>query len=258
MASIIKQDENWISYKRLLRVGLLTLFFVALSFFVFFNLMIGIIAIVITILMILMFVYFIYARYQFSPKGNDVQNKIYNLLLDYITFNGEGKILDIGCGEGTFIVKMAKKYPNAKFTGIDYWENVWGYSKESCIKKAKNEGISNRVIFQKASASKLPFKDETYDLIVSNFVFHEVKDEKDKKQLIKEALRVLKMGGSFVFQDMFLSKYFYGQQNDLLNEIKLWGVRQIELVDTSKSDFIPAGLKLPFITGNMALIYGTK
>jgi ubiquinone/menaquinone biosynthesis C-methylase UbiE len=39
---------------------------------------------------------------------------------------------------------------------------------------------------------KLPFADEHFDAVVSNFVFHEVKDVKDKRAVIKEALRVLK------------------------------------------------------------------
>ncbi len=252
------QNANWISIKRLIKVALFAMLFILLSLLVFVKLVIGIIAMVIAILLLSMFVYFVYARYQFSPKGNDVQNKIYNLILDYMELNEPGKIIDIGCGEGSLIVKMANKFPTAKITGIDNWQSIWVYTKELCIKKAENEGILERVSFEKASASKLPFEDETFDLAVSNFVFHEVKDEKNKKKLIKEALRVVKKGGSFVFQDMFLSKLFYGKQDDLLNEIKSWDIRHIQLENTSKSDFIPKGLKLPFVTGKMALICGIK
>ena len=52
--------------------------------------------------------------------------------------------------------------------------------------------------FQKASASKLPFADESFDVVVSNLTFHEVKDVKDKREVVREALRVVKKGGIFV------------------------------------------------------------
>lgn len=40
------------------------------------------------------------------------------------------------------------------------------------------------------------------DAAVSNFVFHEVRTQPDKRQVVREALRVVKKGGSFAFQDM--------------------------------------------------------
>ncbi|MFC1863087.1 class I SAM-dependent methyltransferase [Thermodesulfobacteriota bacterium] len=72
------------------------------------------------------------------------------------------------------------------------------------------DGVAERVTFVRAYASYLPFDDEAFDVVVSNLVFHEVRDVKDKKLLIKEALRVVKKGGWFVFQDLFLWKQVYG------------------------------------------------
>ena len=64
--------------------------------------------------------------------------------------------------------------------------------------------MAERVVFQKASASALPFDDGAFAAAVSNLVFHEVSGVRDKKKVIKEALRVVKKGGSFAFQDLFL------------------------------------------------------
>ena len=112
--------------------------------------------------------------------------------------------------------------------------------------------------FQKASAVSLPFEDEHFDAAVSNFVFHEVSDAKDKRELIREALRVVKKGGQFSFQDEFLFKQLFGDINDLIETIKSWGINKVEYVQTRNADFIPPALKIPFILGNIGIIKGEK
>ena len=94
--------------------------------------------------------------------------------------------------------------------------------------------------------------------MVSNFVFHEVADTRDKWELIKEALRVLKPGGVFSFQDLFLVKRVYGEPDELLDTIRGWGVQKVEFVRTNDLDFIPTALKLPFMVGEIGILYGEK
>ena len=79
-----------------------------------------------------------------------------------------------------------------------------------------------------------------------------------KKKLIKEALRVVKKGGWFALQDLFLWKRVYGEVDDLLETIRSWGIETVEFVDTSDSDFIPNALKLPFMLGTVGILYGRK
>lgn len=202
--------------------------------------------------------YFVYSRYLFSPQGRGIQNKIVDLLISYIHWNGNGTVLDIGCGSGALSIKIAKKYKKANVTGIDYWGGIWEYSKIRCEDNARAEGVMDRLTFQRASASSLPFKDESFDLVVSNLVFHEVKDVKNKYDIIKESLRVLKKGGTFVFQDLFLIKKVFGSVDNLLEALKSWGIEDVKFVNTSKSEFIPNALKLPFMVGTIAIIYGVK
>jgi SAM-dependent methyltransferase len=94
--------------------------------------------------------------------------------------------------------------------------------------------------------------------VVSNLVFHEVGDVRDKRELIREALRVLKRGGAFAFQDLFLVKRHYGDVDDLVGVIRSWGTREVAFVDTSDSEFIPKALRLPFMLGRIGIIYGKK
>jgi len=202
--------------------------------------------------------YFAYARHAFSPRGGDIQARLWDLLLDRLNWNGAGKALDIGCGNGPLAIALARRRPNAHITGIDYWGTAWDYSKAVCERNAEATGVAGRTDFQKASASALPFEDGFFDAAVSNFVFHEVSDAKDKRELIREALRVVKKGGRFAFQDLFLVKELYGEIDDLLETIKGWGIVEVAFVDTSASDFIPAALKLPFMVGKIGIVYGTK
>jgi ubiquinone/menaquinone biosynthesis C-methylase UbiE len=113
-------------------------------------------------------------------------------------------------------------------------------------------------MFQKASAVSLPFDDGYFDAAVSNFVFHEVSDVKDKRELIREALRVVRKGGAFAFQDEFLVKQFYGNTDDLVATIRGWGISKVEFVQTRDAGFIPRVLRLPFLLGTIAIIAGEK
>ena len=120
------------------------------------------------------------------------------------------------------------------------------------------EGVDGRITFRQASASSLPYDENSFDLVLSNLVFHEVKDSKNKRELVKEALRVLKPGGRFVFQDLFQIRSIYGDIDDFLKEVGSWGIKDVRFADTSKSPFIPKVLRLSFMLGGLGVIEGNK
>ena len=187
-----------------------------------------------------------------------LEAQIRNLVVEHLDWDGEGKALDIGCGNAPLAIQLAKRYPSAHVTGIDFWGGMWEYSKAVCERNAEIEGVAGRMNFQKASAATLPFEDESFDAAVSNLVFHEVGDVKDKRELIKEALRVVKRGGAFAFQDLFLLKRHFGKVDDLVAMNKSWGIKEVAFADTSDSEFIPKALRLPFMVGRIGIIYGKK
>ena len=207
---------------------------------------------------ILVAVYLSYVRYKLSPTTGNVQESIWGLIIEHLDWHGEGQVLDIGCGNGGLAIKLAQRYDKARVVGIDDWGKKWEYSKNICERNTAIEGVSDRVTFQKAGAMSLPFEDNYFDAAVSNFVFHEVGGVKDKREVIREALRVLKKGGNFAFQDEFLIKKIYGDPDDLINTIKSWGTAKVNFIQTRHSGFIPRLLKVPFILGTMAMIRGMK
>lgn len=202
--------------------------------------------------------YFAYARYSFSPKGRNLQSKVWETAISNLEWNGDGRALDIGCGNGALTIMLAKKFASARVTGIDFWGERWEYSKNTCEANAKMEEVGDRVEFRKASASKLPFEDEYFDAAVSNFCFHEVADSNDKQEVIREALRVVKKGGKFAFQDLFLLKKVYGTPEELVSTIESWGIAKVEFIETRNAPYVPAALKLPFMLGRTAIIRGQK
>ena len=193
--------------------------------------------------------------YFFGKNGNEFQHQMYDVVIKQLSWNGQGKALDIGAGSGAMVIKLAKKYPTSEVIGIDYWGKGWDYSKELCEKNAKIEGVQERCTFQKASAINLPIKDGEFDAVVSNFVFHEVRGVKDRRELIKEALRILKKNGNFSFQDVWgLNERVI---DDLLNWIKELGINEVNFVYTKNLyTKIPLVLRLPFY--NPGILYGKK
>ncbi len=242
---------NWVSKRLVYAFGLagLVLLFLALLLWVL---------VIPAALFLLVSFYFAYARYQFSPDGGNVQDRVRELVLDNLDWNGEGRALDIGCGNAALTIKLAQKFPMSHVIGVDFWSSRWEYSKNACESNAKMEGVGERVTFQKASASALPFEDGYFDAVVSNLVFHEVSDTADKCEVIREALRVLKEGGTFAFQDLFLIKRTYGNVGDLVKTIRGWGIRKAKFIQTRDAAFIPWTLRLPFMVGTLGLIAGEK
>jgi ubiquinone/menaquinone biosynthesis C-methylase UbiE len=215
-------------------------------------------SIAVTAVIIVFFVLVAYARYVTSARGGNAQAQYWELVLGNLDWDGEGQALDIGCGNGPIAIGVAKRFPNAHVTGIDIWPRFWGYSQRTCERNAEIEGVADRVNFQKASASALPFDDEHFDAAVSSFVFHEVHDLKDKRDVVKEALRVVKKGGAFAFLDPFLHKRTYGDFEDLLATVRSWGVSSVEFTDTSHADFIPKVLRIIPEGGASGILHGSK
>jgi SAM-dependent methyltransferase len=211
-----------------------------------------------SILFLLGAAFLFYIRFKLSPKAGNVQESIWNMVIGHLDWDGEGRALDIGCGNGALAIKLAQKYCKAQVLGIDYWGKRWDYSMSICERNAEIEGVSDRVAFQRASAASLPFADGYFDAAVSHFVFHEVGGVKDKRDVIREGLRVLKKGGRFAFHDEFLIKKMYGDPDALVSTIKSWGIAKVEFIETRDLPFIPRLLKAPFILGTMAMIRGEK
>lgn len=214
---------------------------------------------ILTAVLFLLWLYMLRCRALFDFNRGGLMGKLHQYLIDHLDWNGRGRLLEIGCGSGALLNRCAKRYPQANFTGIDYWGAEWSYAKEQCQKNAVLEGVSDRVTFQKGDAARLDFPDQTFDAVVSNFVFHEVRSQKDKRLVVREALRVLKKGGSFSFQDLFSQKSLYGDMEEFVRQLRREGFREVHYIPfVERQGFVPRYVQAPWMLSGVGLLYGRK
>ena len=155
----------------------------------------------------------------------------------YVTLPEGGVGLDVGCGSGALTIACAKRNPNAEMVGCDIWSGAYKaeFSKKRCEDNAAAEGVRN-TYFQEGNAIKLPFEDETFDAVTSNYVYHNIAG-RDKQALLMETLRVLKKGGVFAIHDL-MSPARYGDMNAFVKKLKEMGYEKVSLIDTTDGKWI--------------------
>lgn len=106
-------------------------------------------------------------------------------------------VLDIGCGAGVdTIIAASLAGPAGQVTGIDLVPAMLARARENArLARADN------VTFLEATAEQLPFRDNSFDAVISNGVFNLVVD---KAKALAEVYRVLKPGGRFLLADQVL------------------------------------------------------
>lgn len=247
--------KTWIRINKLIIFIVIT-FFMLILVFLPINIFIRISAGFFALPFIYISFILIYSYYQLSGSGKDYQAKIHQLIVEKISFDKKESILEIGAGSGALAIKLAKKFPASSVIGIDNWGKNWTYSKEQCENNAKIENIE-KIKFIKASASKLPFQNHVFDVVVSCLTFHEVQDQKNKVKLIEEALRIIKPNGKFIFLDLFLDKKIFGNYDNLISAIQSMNVTQIKIEKLDALLYLPPILRHKKVLGNAVAISGS-
>ena len=251
------QYGNWIRRKILWVLGLTSLALVILATLPL-PAVVRILFVILGAAVLASFLYPLYSYAMFSPRGGNMQEKIYDLILDHVEKNSSGKVLDIGTGNGILAIKAALRNPAANVTGVDMWGKDWEYSKSICEQNAQIANVAERIQFKKGDAASLNYADSTFDVVVSNLTFHEVKLVKHKSDLMREALRLLKPGGSFAFIDYFFEERYYGDTSGfvlLLGSLKL---KHVELKRLQDILIFPGLLRHTRALGKIGIIYGNK
>lgn len=112
-------------------------------------------------------------------------NAVVKLLNTYLNKKGGNKILDAGCGTGALVKKLSK------------YGRVWGID---ASKEAIKLSHKNKIKVKLASVENIPFKDNTFDALVSVDVLYH-KAVKSDVRALKEFKRVLKPGGVLIIKN---------------------------------------------------------
>jgi len=204
------------------------------------------------------FLYPLYAYIMFSPDGGNLQEQFYDLILGHVEKTNTGKVLDIGTGNGILAIKAAQQDRSAEVTGVDMWGKDWEYAKSICEQNASSSNVAKRVKFKKGDAASLNYSDGTFDMVISNLTFHEVKLVKRKSDVMREALRLLKPGGSFAFIDYFYEPRYYGDTAQFELLLMSLNLKKVELKPLREVMVFPRLLRHPRALGKMGIVYGKK
>jgi SAM-dependent methyltransferase len=248
---------NWIRVRALWVLGLSALAMGILSLSPL-NPWVRIIAALLFVVLFISFLYPLYAYYMFSPSGGNLQDRLYDLVIKSLDGEIKGNVLDVGSGNGILAIRLAQAYPAAQVTGIDYWGKNWEYSKSVSEENARLAGVEKQVRFQKGDAAALDMADSSFDAVVSNLTFHEVKTVPQKRELVKEALRVLQPGGRFAFVDLFYDSKYYGDISEFESLLKGLGLFQVAVKPLAQAIALSKPLLHPKILGRAGIVWGKK
>jgi ubiquinone/menaquinone biosynthesis C-methylase UbiE len=122
---------------------------------------------------------------------NSSHSKLTDWGLSHVTIKQQDTILDVGCGGGRTISKLATMASQGKVYGVDYSDV------SVAVARKLNAGWINhgRVEISEGSVSKLPFEDDAFDLVTAvetHFWWP------DLLVGMREIRRVLKPGGTLI------------------------------------------------------------
>lgn len=132
-----------------------------------------------------------------THSWRNVENSLH-FMLEYI--RESSSILDVGCGPGTITVDLASRVPNGKVIGIDTFEDLVLQGQL----KALELNLKN-ITFEVASATSLPYENDSFDIVIAHQVLLHLADP---KAAFEEMRRVVKPGGVVCCKDAELDSLF--------------------------------------------------
>lgn len=165
--------------------------------------------------------------------------EVYNTLVALAKLHGGEEILDVGCGTGILGSRLAQASDGIKVCGLDAGSHM--------IKAAERRVRRHRhqAEYQVGTATRLPYSDGCFDVVVSCLLFHLLHGP-EKELALREIFRILKPGGRYVCAE------FETVPIGLLRRVL--SVYPSDLIETVGFD-IDARLAGPSITKHRPVVY---
>lgn len=153
------------------------------------------------------------------------------------------RAMELGCGTGFFLLNLMQSGVAKKGSVTDLSPGMV----KVALRNAENLGLN--VDGRVADAERIPYDDNTFDLVVGHAVLHHIPDV---EQALSEVLRVLKPGGRFVFAGepstigdfyaRWMSRATWWATTNItkLGPLKAWRRPQEELDESSRAAALEA------------------
>jgi SAM-dependent methyltransferase len=125
------------------------------------------------------------------------------------------RILDLGCGIGVHSQGIAVEFPDAEYHGVDVAAGLLRFGHLL----AEERGVP--IHFHQRDAARTGFADASFDLVISNILFHEVNAAR-LPQILRECRRVLRPGGVMLHADVATQVTRLPLEDQVMND---WQVR---------------------------------
>ncbi len=132
-------------------------------------------------------------RFMFRPSYLTFLEELYLFRKDDPT---PFRLLDIGCGTGTFAGMLVATQLPAEVVGLDYSPAMC----QIATTKAVSFGVENRARFVTADSEHLPFADGSFDFVTCSNSFHHYPHQQN---VVTEIRRILRPAGRFMLIDGF-------------------------------------------------------
>ncbi|KGQ28683.1 class I SAM-dependent methyltransferase [Gallibacterium anatis] len=128
-------------------------------------------------------------------------------------FNKDKKVLEVACNMGTTAIGLAERF-GCHIEGVDLDEQALAKAQKN-ISEAK---LDNLIHVQRANAMKLPFADNSFDIVINEAMLTMLPLEA-KRKAVTEYFRVLKPGGFLLTHDVMLLEHNEAQILATLREV---------------------------------------
>ncbi|MBN3871793.1 class I SAM-dependent methyltransferase [Nostoc sp. JL33] len=205
---------------------------------------------------------YVYGLGWLGPLNDDIGLSIVQnyLLLEFPDFRPR-KILDMGCSIGNSTLPYVDGFPDAEVHAIDVGAPMLRYA------HARAESFGKRVHFSQQNAEHTNFPDESFDLVVSHILLHEIPPPAVRK-VMQESYRLLAPGGMMLhveaplYRHMDLYTQFVYDWETANNNEPFWSaVRDLDLVtlaveagfasDKTFEKFVPNGAWKANVTNSL-------
>lgn len=143
---------------------------------------------------------------------------VHRRLLEFVEFPPSPRVLDLGCGTGRLLHRLAFQFLTLRGVGLDF-------SNEMIRQARRQNQYPDRITFQAGNAEALPFATSEFDAVFCTISFlHYLHPQ----QVCLQVARVLSPGGRFYLVDYTTPEGLGGGQFPLIGELRFYSRSQRE------------------------------